>query len=118
MKVKSKRPKLFCSVVILPLIANEEFELERKCILSFCRNFPIDSLQKTNVRLKFQENSKDGENSRVCSQVSKPLLTERLFPHCVYSLGVRTISGANTFVVYEIWANSEDLNRYLSVFFF
>ena len=27
------------------------------------------------------------------------------------SLGVRTITGTNTFMVYEIWANSEDLNR-------
>lgn len=27
------------------------------------------------------------------------------------SLGVRTITGTSTFMVYEIWANSEDLNR-------
>ena len=27
------------------------------------------------------------------------------------SLGVRTITGTNSFMVYEIWANSEDLNR-------
>ena len=27
------------------------------------------------------------------------------------SLGVRTITGTNTYMVYEIWANSEDLNR-------
>lgn len=27
------------------------------------------------------------------------------------SLGVRTITGTYTFMVYEIWANSEDLNR-------
>lgn len=33
------------------------------------------------------------------------------FHICLDSLGIRTISGSNTFVVYEIWANSEDLNR-------
>ncbi|KAL9975479.1 hypothetical protein ACROYT_G012641 [Oculina patagonica] len=47
------------------------------------------------------------------SNLKSYIASTSLAEGCLH-LGIRTISGTNTFVVYEIWANSEDLNRHFS----
>lgn len=61
------------------------------------------------VSRKFHVKAEKEFRSNLKSYIAATSLAEG----CLH-LGVRTISGANAFVVYEIWANSEDLNRHFS----
>ncbi|XP_058954736.2 N-terminal EF-hand calcium-binding protein 1-like [Pocillopora verrucosa] len=61
------------------------------------------------VSRKFQVKAEKEFRSNLKSYVASSSLADG----CLH-LGIRTISGTNTFVVYEIWASSEDLNRHFS----
>ncbi|XP_073233528.1 N-terminal EF-hand calcium-binding protein 1-like isoform X2 [Porites lutea] len=63
------------------------------------------------VSRKFQVHSKAGKAFR--SNLKSYIASTSMAEGCLH-LGVRTITGTNTFMVYEIWANSEDLNSHFS----